>query len=99
MSYLDTDFNLPLALDREEDGTTSYLNYMPRRERCNHNFEADERLGVDEVADVCERTAVSLRNLATLIEAYGRGEIDSVRYPNKTLEQAILETKSDRSRT
>lgn len=91
--------NVPLAFERHIDGTSEFLNYMPRRERCHHNDEPSDRIPADEIAEVCTNAAAMLRNLAVLIEAYGRGEIDSVRYPNKSLEQAILETNSDRART
>jgi hypothetical protein len=78
-------FNLPLQLWKREDGTTQVLNYMPRRKRCEN---LEENVSPADLPAFTRNAAKIFRNLATLMEAYGRGEIGHVYYPDKTLEEA-----------
>lgn len=78
-------FNLPLQMWPVNSTTWRVLNYMPRRERCQ-NLEA--LVTKEELPQFCKNTAIVLRNLAELFELLGKGEIDTIYYPDKLPEEA-----------
>lgn len=85
-------YNLPLQMWKGSDGTTRVLNYMPRKGRCQY---MDESVSAEDRPAFCRNAARILRNLADLMEAYGRGEIDRVYYPDKPAAEAIRHSQGD----
>jgi len=86
-------YNMPLQFWRQSDGTARVLNYMPRKERCAY---LDKSVSKDDMQRCCVNTAKILRNLASLIEAFGRGELDTVYYPDEWLLEAVRQCEEDR---
>lgn len=58
---------------------------MPRKERCSF---IEEEITEEELPVFCKNTAIILRNLASLFEALGEGEIKTIYYPDETIEEA-----------
>jgi len=91
-------YNLPLQIWKNEDEDGNELddyrvvNYMPRKESCG---SLDDLVTPSELPDFCANAAAILRNLASLFDAMGAGEIEYIYYPNKTVEQARADKEDD----
>ena len=79
-------YNLPLQVSRNEDGSTSVLNYMPRKESL-YGCELSDLIEDQTETEFFECAAVRLENLARLMRAYADGKTDLVCYPDEGLEQ------------
>ena len=86
-------YNLPLQMWHNDDGTWSVVNYMPRKERI---VTLGERVTKEELPDFCKNTGYILRNLADLFDALADGKIDAIYYPDKKVEDAILEREKEK---
>lgn len=84
-------YNCPLQMWGNARDGWRVLNYMPRKERCEY---LEETLTAEEMPQFCRNAAVVLRNLADLFEAVADGTIDSIYYPDESVEMAIASKKS-----
>ena len=78
-------YNCPLQMWPGDDGWR-VVNYMPRKETCD---SLDDRVSREEMPQFCRNAAIRLRNLAMLFDAMADGKIDTIYYPDETLEEAI----------
>lgn len=92
--------NVPVQFWKRDDDpdydepTYNVVNYMPRKAACCDL----EPITQSELPAFCQNSAAVLRNLADLIEALGRGEIDHVYYADQDLEEAKRKKKEERRR-
>lgn len=68
------------------------LNYMPRKESCKG---LESTVTEAELPQFCKNTAIILRNLANLFEALGERKIDTIYYPDQTVEEAMKKEDDD----
>lgn len=81
-------YNFPVQMWKTDDGEHSVVNYMPRKETC---CTMETRVTAKELPVFCENAAKRLRNLALLFEALGRGDIDTIYYPDETVAETIAD--------
>ncbi len=76
-------YNLPLQVFSTDDGCLKVLNYMPRKESL---INLDSTVCPSDRKNFCDNTALILRNMANRFEMLGRGEVDSVYYPDEGMD-------------
>jgi hypothetical protein len=88
-------YNVPLwGGEKDEEGIRQWrvVNYMPRKEKCS---SLDETVSEAELPQFCANAALILRNLATLFDLLGKGEIDYIYYPTILPAEAIEDFKKE----
>lgn len=85
-------YNLALQMWPNQGGGARILNYMPRRERC---VELETPVIAADLPAFCRNNAKVLRNLADLFDAMAEGKIDTIYYPDETVEAAIAKRKEE----
>jgi len=84
-------YNCPLQM-WPADGGFSVVNYMPRKEMCR---PLETVVSHKELPQFCVNASKTLRNLADLFDALGRGEINGIYYPDETVEEARAKKDED----
>lgn len=85
-------YNCPLQMWGNAEDGWRVVNYMPRKGSC---IDMETRVTAEEKPRFCRNAAARLRNLANLFDAMADGKIETIYYPDETVEEAIAKQEED----